>query len=66
MTTRDAPRGGVATPRMRRQLWVLAVLAGFVVVVVAIAFVAAFRNTDASDLPTVTTSSTATVTSTRR
>jgi drug/metabolite transporter (DMT)-like permease len=56
MTTRDAPPGGVATPRMRRQLWLLAALAVFVVAIVAVAFVAAFRNTDASDLPSVTTS----------
>jgi Rieske Fe-S protein len=42
---------GVATPRMRRQLRLLAMLAGFVVLVVAVAFVAAFRNTATDDLP---------------
>jgi nitrite reductase/ring-hydroxylating ferredoxin subunit len=51
MSTRD----GVATPRMRAQLRLLAVLAGFVVLIVAVAFVAAFRNTAtdrASSTPT--------------
>src|SRR5262245_26794758 len=47
MSTRD----GVATPRMRKQLRLLAVLAGFVVLIVAVAFVAAFRNTSMNDKP---------------
>ena len=44
---------------MRRRLTLLAVLAAFVVVIVGVAFVAAFRNTDAGDLPVVTTSTAA-------
>jgi len=42
-------RDGVATPRMRRQLRVLAALAGFAAVVIFFGFVAAFRNNATSE-----------------
>jgi hypothetical protein len=46
---------------MRRQLWLLAGLAAFVALVIAIAFVAAFRNTDAGEPSITTLRSTSTV-----